>query len=178
MNEEIGARGGKNDRRRVIKIKNNKLKELQEIEELEREVKKKQISNLIKLIPLTIIGQTLKIFDIKKEEKQQEENEPIEKDKKEEPNVIIKGKIIVYKNPKQVKEKPISKEPNIIEEIPIIEKEKVIEEAKTKEDKEQIKTIPLILPIIPQKEERKQEEPKVISKEIVNKKKLLHQMKY
>ncbi len=173
MNEDIGARGGKNDRRRVIKIKNNKLKELQEIEELEREVKKKQISNLIKLIPLTIIGQTLKIFDIKKEEKKQEEKETVDNKeitKKEEPNVIIKGKIIVYKNPKQVKEKPISKEPNIIEDIPIIEKEKVIEETKKEvAEKEPVKTTPLVLPIISQKVEEKQEEATVIPKEIVNK---------
>ncbi|MBQ6323483.1 MAG: hypothetical protein IJI22_01485 [Bacilli bacterium] len=68
MNETIGARGGKNDRRRVLRIKKKQQKKLQEIaheeeiKQLEKEVKKKQVYTLIKTLPIVILGGTIKSF--------------------------------------------------------------------------------------------------------------------
>lgn len=53
MDETIGVKGGKNDRRRSLKIKESRKKRLQEetedkeIKELEKKVRKKQIYTLV-----------------------------------------------------------------------------------------------------------------------------------
>lgn len=66
MNETIGAKGGHNDYRRILKIKEKKKKEIinqaeeQEIKELERKVKKQQRYVLIKTLPIVLVGQTIK----------------------------------------------------------------------------------------------------------------------
>ena len=66
MNETIGVKGGKNDRRRTIKIKEAQKKKLNEIveehelKELEKEVKKQQVFTLLKTLPIAIAGGTFK----------------------------------------------------------------------------------------------------------------------
>ena len=68
MNETIGVKGGKNDRRRTIKIKEAKKKKIEEIEkdkeliELEKEVKKQQAFTLIKSLPIAVVGGTFKVL--------------------------------------------------------------------------------------------------------------------
>ena len=62
MNETIGVKGGKNDRRRVLKIKARRKKLLQElqeqleIKELEKEARKKRRYVIAKTIPIVLIG--------------------------------------------------------------------------------------------------------------------------
>lgn len=58
MNENIGAKGGNNDRKRQFKIlKRNKEKMTQEeLELLEKKVKKRQLINILTLIPIAILG--------------------------------------------------------------------------------------------------------------------------
>lgn len=66
MNETIGVKGGHNDSRRTLKIKEKQKKKLlaeieeKELKELEKKVKKQQKFVLIKTLPLIIVGQTLK----------------------------------------------------------------------------------------------------------------------
>lgn len=66
MNETIGVKGGKNDRRRTIKIKEAQKKKLneyveeQKIKELEKEVRKQQVFTLLKTLPIAIAGGTFK----------------------------------------------------------------------------------------------------------------------
>lgn len=84
MDETIGEKGGKNDRRRVIKIAEKKKKKLQEevendeIKDLEKKVKKNQIFTLVKALPIVIGGNIIKtIHDTaigKKEKDKEEEN--------------------------------------------------------------------------------------------------------
>ena len=84
MDETIGVKGGKQDRRRTLKIakeKKKKLEELEEIEELkelEKRVKKRQIYTLVKALPIALGGGFVKtIHDIsigKKEKDKEEEN--------------------------------------------------------------------------------------------------------
>ena len=68
MNETIGVKGGKNDRRRSIKIKEAKKKKIEvqekdrELLELEKEVKKQQAFTLIKTLPIAVVGGTFKMF--------------------------------------------------------------------------------------------------------------------
>ena len=68
MDETIGAKGGYNDRRRMLKIsklqkeKLEKRQEEKEIKELEKKVKKQQLYTLIKTLPIAIGGGTFKIL--------------------------------------------------------------------------------------------------------------------
>ena len=63
MNETFGVKGGHNDRRRMIirKEQRKKLKEAEQEEliNLEKKVKNGQIMNLIKFLPVAIVGQTV-----------------------------------------------------------------------------------------------------------------------
>lgn len=84
MDETIGAKGGKNDRRRSLIIETNKKKKLieetqeQELKELEKRVKKQQKYILIKALPIALTGGIIKtIYDTivdKKEKDLEEEN--------------------------------------------------------------------------------------------------------
>ena len=84
MDETIGVKGGKNDRRRSLKIKESRKKRLQEetedkeIKELEKKVRKKQIYTLVRALPIAIGGGIIKtIHDTaigKKEHDKEEEN--------------------------------------------------------------------------------------------------------
>ena len=71
MDETIGVKGGRNDRKRMLKIsklQKEKLIEKQkekELKDLEKKVKKQQIYTLIKTLPIAIGGGTFKIlYDI------------------------------------------------------------------------------------------------------------------
>ena len=83
MNENIGAKGGTNDRRRTLKItkaqKENleKLKSLskeEEIKALEEKVRKQQLLNLITLVPIVLVGGIFYAFKPKKEEKKKQKD--------------------------------------------------------------------------------------------------------
>ena len=84
MNETIGEKGGKNDRRRTMIIKKEQKKKLEayeeerEIAELEKRVKKKQFYTLIKTLPIVIGGGTIQtLYDVsvgKRREDKEEEN--------------------------------------------------------------------------------------------------------
>ena len=70
MNETIGEIGGHNDQKRRIRIKRKKKKKLDEYEEereikdLEKKVKKQQLLTLIKVLPIAVVGGTIKtIYD-------------------------------------------------------------------------------------------------------------------
>ena len=79
MNEDIGAKGGKNDRRRSLKITKMQKEKLEkqerlskeEIKKLEAEVRKQQILNFITVIPLVIFGGIFYTFKSKKTEEQE-----------------------------------------------------------------------------------------------------------
>ena len=70
MNETIGAIGGHNDQKRKLRIKREQRKKLDEYEEereikdLEKKVKKQQFLTLIKVLPIAVVGGTIKtIYD-------------------------------------------------------------------------------------------------------------------
>lgn len=60
MNENIGAKGGTNDRRKIIN--NKKRKKKSNLEQLESNVRRKQLLSLLLVIPLTIIGAIIDTF--------------------------------------------------------------------------------------------------------------------
>lgn len=76
MNETIGEKGGKNDRRRSMIIKREKKRKLQQLEQdreltdLEKKVRKKQFFTLIKALPIVVSGGFIKaIYDTSRVEK-------------------------------------------------------------------------------------------------------------
>lgn len=65
MNETIGAKGGHNDYKKSLKIRENQKKKMADLEEkkireLEKKVKRQQRYVLIKTLPIVIVGQTFK----------------------------------------------------------------------------------------------------------------------
>ena len=65
MNEDIGAKGGTNDRRRSSKIKKAAEKKRlteEELKELEKKVKKKQLISFITVAPLALINAIINTF--------------------------------------------------------------------------------------------------------------------
>lgn len=66
MNETIGVKGGKNDRRRSLIIKKAQKKKLQDaykkeqLKQLEKKVKHIQVVSLIKVLPVALTGQVFK----------------------------------------------------------------------------------------------------------------------
>ncbi len=64
MNETIGAKGGHNDRKRVLRIQNKKKMKLEQEEliELEKKVKKQQKYTLVKTIPIIFFGGAVKLL--------------------------------------------------------------------------------------------------------------------
>lgn len=73
MNENIGAKGGKQDRKRCLTIKKKKLEKLknqQELEEkLRKDIKRNDIKTFFKIIPIVIIGESCKILFSKEKSK-------------------------------------------------------------------------------------------------------------
>lgn len=97
MNENIGAKGGKNDRKRTLIITQRAKKKLEEAEEKEerkkKSIKRIDIETLIKIIPILILGNTLEVLSPskKKEEEKKEQLQDKEstiKEKKEKQEVI------------------------------------------------------------------------------------------
>ncbi|MBQ3307274.1 MAG: hypothetical protein IJG68_03665 [Bacilli bacterium] len=88
MDETIGAKGGKNDRKRTRLIQEKK--ELKEEQELEQKVKKQQVRTFIKSIPI-VIG-TAPFYFFKKNLKQEPTKQAEEKSSlKQEPNTTNKS---------------------------------------------------------------------------------------
>lgn len=158
MNEGIGSRGGRNDRRRSLKIKlrqKKKLKKLEKLSEksiLEKKVKRNQILNFIFIVPITLLGGIVKsvvekedkshINKIKQEEKL--ETEKVVEIQEENPvidNSIEKNKDVKAKAPTQIK---TSKKEEIFEkEISQIKSRKIVEkyEEKVKEIRYKLRNI-------------------------------------
>ena len=153
MDETIGARGSHNDRKRSLRIskeKKKKLKELKEekeIKELEKDVKKKQIYTLIKVLPIAAIGGTIKTLTSKnkKEENKKEEELIVVKNKKEKTKEVVvideNGNETVIRVPIT---SPIKEEKKIIKKEDIVLKEHSEKELNTgidkqKEEKEVVK---------------------------------------
>lgn len=134
MNETIGVKGGKNDRRRVLKITKQRKKQLQareeELKELENKVKKQQYLTLIKIIPITLVGGTIKtIYETATNKR---------KNKKQD------------SNSKSISQKPSSSEENT---------NTALEDGKNKPIKKQESKI-IDYEIIEEKIEKKEEKPK------------------
>ena len=96
MDETIGVKGGRNDRRKIlINIKNKKTKALKE---LEKDVRKKQTYTLIKTLPIVIVGSVFKELTnnpkhkrIKKEQDIVfEDDKPKKKEKTNEVIIVLK----------------------------------------------------------------------------------------
>lgn len=144
MNETIGVKGGKNDRRRSMKIKARRKKILEEIQKqneiktLEKEVKKNQKFVFIKTVPIVLVGASVRNLikpAIKEEEKKEIKLVPVhgknknvkifkplreiatkkDEDKSKELNIEVK----VYSPKKEEKEKQVevSKRDNQYQEI-------------------------------------------------------------
>lgn len=159
MNETIGVKGGKNDRRRVLKIKARRKKLLQElqeqleIKELEKEARKKRRYVIAKTIPIVLIGASAKAiskpFLSSKEEK---------KEKKEQ-TIVVNGnpqKVSIYVLKKATEEK--EKEPASIEDLQVeIKPTKKFLSPKGKEKEEIKKQLEQTIQI---KEEDKEKTPK------------------
>ena len=118
MNETFGVKGGHNDRRRMIirKEQRKKLKEAEQKEliNLEKKVKNGQIMNLIKFLPVAIVGQTVQTLtntsknqDKKDSFSQQEKllGKDINSSKKEQNKSILgilKNGNLVFKRDKEI----------------------------------------------------------------------------
>lgn len=82
MDETIGVKGGRQDRKRMLVISKNRKKKLEqeseEIKELEKKVKKQQVYTFIKALPIAIGGEIIKtIYETatgKKKKDKEEEN--------------------------------------------------------------------------------------------------------
>lgn len=86
MNETIGVKGGKNDRRRRLKITKKQLEKLniaskEQIKE-EEKLKENQIKSIITVAPVIALGTVLQeLTDIKLEKKEKQDsssNKPVE----------------------------------------------------------------------------------------------------
>ena len=79
MDETIGSRGGRNDRRRTLIITNNQKKKIKEryqkkkderIKKLEKEVKNIQLASLFVAVPISITGNVFEtLLHLRNEEK-------------------------------------------------------------------------------------------------------------
>ena len=67
MNENIGVKGGKQDRKRSFMIKKRTLEKLKKSQE--KNIKKTDLKTFFKIIPLVIVGESFKILFAKSEEK-------------------------------------------------------------------------------------------------------------
>lgn len=143
MNENIGEKGGRRDRQRCFKIKKKQLEKLKKEQELDKEIKKIDRKTFLKIIPIMILGESLRILFPQKKKKRKEENakkivieEPKEKRIKEKTEEKIEQK----KKEKEVEKKQIKiQTPSKVEP-------KVYRKKKTKEEKENTKLRISLLP--------------------------------
>lgn len=164
MDETIGSKNGRNDRKRlfrITKILKEKLKrtrEEQELKDLEQKVKLNQTYTLIKTIPIVIVGQTIKEITKPKEKFIVIDNE--EEIKKE--NETKKVAIVLKDGTKQIIEVP--KEKIEIKEEITKEKREVIKEQPVQEQKQDF--IP-----VPKTEEKKEVKENTYNEELNEKQK-------
>lgn len=168
MNETIGSKGGKNDRLRTLIITKKQKEKLKAIEnekkKKKKDLKKKDIETLIKILPLIIIGNAYQALKINsKSEKEKTEQDKIIKDnqikdsqkymeeknnKKTNNNLQNKFDYDKQKININIKNKQIKKEklkPNINEKK--IQNQEVLIENKQREHSPKQK---YIIPILPQ----------------------------
>ena len=114
MDETIGAKGGKNDRRRTLIISEKKKKKLKELEEskeieyLEQKVKRNQRFVLIKSLPIALGGGFIKtIYDVSKGKKKQDKEEVNSKWRIKEYDGDVSDKTPIEERRKKLKEKII-----------------------------------------------------------------------
>ncbi len=79
MNETIGSKGGKNDRRRTLIITKKQKEKLRAIEneKNKKDIKRKDINTFIKILPLIIIGNAYQTFKINSKKDNQEKEEKL-----------------------------------------------------------------------------------------------------
>ncbi len=163
MNENIGARGGKNDRKRSLAISRKKLKKIKELKKLEKEVKNIQIKNALTVVPIVIVGNVLEtLLNITKKEAKSplilpksdstnfkkitfimpdENNNLIEVTLKKED---YKNKIFkVESNDTKKVIKILKEHPEVVEKIEIVNKDKGVEVKEVKQDAIQIIETPI-----------------------------------
>ena len=111
MNENLGTKGGKQDRKRsYLRIRKKKKKQLTQKEydkkQQEKELKKIQLQTLIKILPIVVVGETYKVLtdkpkakDPKNSSKKEKlaEKEFIPSKKEEETHIENKPKVEVKK---------------------------------------------------------------------------------
>lgn len=92
MNENMGAKGGKQDRKRSFKIKLKNLERIKKKQKEKDKLKKEDIKTFFKIIPLVIIGESIKVIFENKEkqniENPQSKQKKKEKKKKQETQII------------------------------------------------------------------------------------------
>lgn len=103
MNENLGSKGGKQDRKRrnyILKKKKKKYQSQKEYEKLQKdkELKKIQLETLIKIIPIVVVGETYKVLankeaEIKTDLKKEENNLPNENHQ----TLTLKNKVEIRK---------------------------------------------------------------------------------
>ena len=191
MNENIGAKGGRRDRRRTLiiakekekKLKQAQTKEQEQLKKLEKKVKQIQIVTFFKAVPIIIAGQTFKtlIGNInKKEEKKakkenpnnkeievlvvQQKNSKLQKIEKEK-NIIIHRNIIINSRKQKPKE-----EIEILQELTEIKNKNTdnrkVEIKQIKQDSIDIKTVPISkksagIQVVPIEDVKKEEQKQI-----------------
>ena len=90
MDESIGAKGGKNDRRRTFILTRNQKKKLEEIEKVQKKSRKQKsikridLETFIKIIPILLVANTLEVITpSKKKEKNVQTDQKHEKEEKQ-----------------------------------------------------------------------------------------------
>lgn len=146
MNENIGSKGGNQDRKRryIIIKKKKKKKMLEEKDKLDRQLRRIQIQTFIKIIPLVIVGGTFQILTGKKNAKPKTMTIPYDNIKNIKQNTQKKQKVefkTVKQDNIQIK---TTKEENITVMENVKEKkqptnEKTISNDNIKNNKEQLK---------------------------------------
>lgn len=145
MNENRGAKGGQNDRKRVFRIRKKQLEKLKTEQETEKEIRKSDRKTFLKIIPIVLLGESFRVFfspKIKRKKKKEIEllkpapsieniqnRIPFQKEKKEE------------KKKKQTKEKKQQKTQMKFTKIP-----NQVESPKKEPQKENSKLNTLLLP--------------------------------
>ena len=122
MDETIGVKGGRNDRKRTLIITKKKK------EKLEKEVKRRQAYNLVKFIPLVLVGQTIKeLTNNKKTEKEKLKNSIVLDDNRKTKTIVVllqDGTIKTIEIPKSKKEEPKQEEKNKSKEYEVLKENK------------------------------------------------------
>lgn len=177
MNENIGVKGGKQDRKRCFIIKKRNLEKLKNSQKKEEKIiKRRDLKTFFKIIPLVIVGESFKVLFAKDQEKKNTNTiysiNPNPNLNYQEKKDNIK-KNFSQKTPPLVKEKfstPTMEKENIEKQIVIHKKktplpitaEKKINQDNTNKKNESITTSILPIKQIKKKNEYKKEKEKTI----------------